>query len=46
MGAFDRKGLLSGTARTSKRVHATPEGTGESGQLGFAVEGHRLPAVK
>ena len=36
----------SGTARTSKRVSEAPEGAGESSQLGFAVERHRLPAIK
>ena len=44
---FDRKGPLRGpaaTAKTSQR--GPPEGAGESGRLGFAVEGYRLPAFE
>src|SRR5258706_13634747 len=34
------------TGGIAKRVSEAPEWRGESGQLSFAVEGHRLPAIK
>jgi len=34
------------SGRTAKRVSGAPEWRGESGQLGFAFEGHRLPAAE